>query len=603
MHSVCVQVWRARSSQALHAYITFVCRAHAQWAATQLHGRKGTHTWNLRVLRAEDIGRCARPPTEEERTNAKGIAAGNAGNGSANASSGAANKLVFSPTAVIIPFYATLLSSTDDDSALTSSSLHLEDGFSARSNATPKDALLTSHAPQTSNNEGPQVSASTTTPSKPAWSSKTWRHPSSPMPSFSSNPSLVSPADDNESHDQPNLKTPQLRLAPPTPPSPSVCSNAEPLNSAHSNTTFLNHSEPTQSQLRPHPGIRSQSQPAVPLLDTLLPDPRDPSHPKHLKRPPATLPLVQPHHIRPLDSNDLPLPREESENTNTKNQNQDDNKPDTNEWSERRPRYTKRAVTMIEMSLFAHQPVIEHQDTSFEVQHDSQPQTSSATTSTTRLGSIYQSTTQDSKDETAHDYFSASHHAFDQTHAHIRRDDGAETGQTRVGDMERQSRSAFDPFGEAGQLQPTLSSELGSISTSRSRSRSPHPHPHSHGLLVSKSAYDRVLNLNLSNLGFEPSDCDSHSHRSSLGVHLGSEGASEGIQRSMPGKVNMYHGDLAKQSSLEGNAKPAIRHGSKGLLSGGDSRVKVKRDVFGDASNLRANGENTLSLSDRVGAR
>lgn len=112
-YSVCVQVWRARSSQSLHAYITFLSRSHAQWAATEIHGRKETHTWAVRSIRSSELERCARPPTEQERVNARLLS--DTQQKSPTASSAIASsttRLAFSPTAVIIPFYATLLPSS-----------------------------------------------------------------------------------------------------------------------------------------------------------------------------------------------------------------------------------------------------------------------------------------------------------------------------------------------------------------------------------------------------------------------------------------------------------------------------------------------------------
>ncbi|KAF8322088.1 hypothetical protein DL93DRAFT_2162938 [Clavulina sp. PMI_390] len=124
---VCVQVWRARSSQSLHAYITFMSRSDAQWAGLQLHGRKGSHSWLITPLKRDNISRCARPPTAEERAAAR---IGGAEDLAASLSSKASNsRMVFSPTAAIIPFYASLLpctkekSNTGDHTAPTEASL------------------------------------------------------------------------------------------------------------------------------------------------------------------------------------------------------------------------------------------------------------------------------------------------------------------------------------------------------------------------------------------------------------------------------------------------------------------------------------------------
>jgi len=109
MTSVCVQVWRARSSHSLHAFITFLSRPHAQWAASELHGRQETHTWMVRPMPNSELDRCARPLTEQERLNARLLSDAQNNTAVSRAIPSSTTRLAFSATAVIIPFYAALL--------------------------------------------------------------------------------------------------------------------------------------------------------------------------------------------------------------------------------------------------------------------------------------------------------------------------------------------------------------------------------------------------------------------------------------------------------------------------------------------------------------
>jgi hypothetical protein len=109
MTSVCVQVWRARSSHSLHAYITFLSRPHAQWASSELHGFQETHTWMVRPMRHSELDRCARPLTEQERLNARLLSDAQNNTAVSSAIPSSTTRLAFSATAVIIPFYAALL--------------------------------------------------------------------------------------------------------------------------------------------------------------------------------------------------------------------------------------------------------------------------------------------------------------------------------------------------------------------------------------------------------------------------------------------------------------------------------------------------------------
>lgn len=216
---VCVQVWRARSSQALHAYITFLSRSDAQWAATQLHGWKGTHTWTVRPMRTSELDRCARPPTESERVVPRQDLSANLTLGATLAT----NRMFFSPTAIIIPFYAPLL-------PLHSASISPTNEPSSDS-TTSQDRLFP-HRHFNRQSSAPETSTIIATKPKLA-RAKSWGI--IPLPEIS------------DSEQQRGSVAPQLYIAPATPPS----------------------SVEKKHSLGPDQSLsfsRAHSQPAVPLL-------------------------------------------------------------------------------------------------------------------------------------------------------------------------------------------------------------------------------------------------------------------------------------------------------------------------------------------------
>lgn len=364
------------------------------------------------------------------------------------------------------------------------------------------------------------------------------------------------------------FKTPQLRLAPPTPPSPSTYGNTHSTHCLHTDLRFYDSTQPAQPQIRPLSVIRAQSQPAV-SLNTLLPDSQTPDQSKAMKQ--HTIMPTYP--MRARDSSDPLLPCHDAGTSRTYSH--DIAGTDTEDRI-KRPGNNKRAATMIEMSMFAHQPIVEQQDTSFELAPTSQPPSLSATTTfTAGSSSTAQKHTQYPP---SHDYFSASHHGYGDIHTQL----DTAIGRSRAGDGVTENRFAFDPFGEAGQL------SFGSASGSAPRSRSPHPHPLT-------SEFECNHDLGSANHMLESQKTsESRSHQQpSLGIGSGTREARE-VKRSMLREAG------TRDLGSEATGWSALSAGKgKGMASGDDVKEKVKRSALGDASNMQKYG-NTLSLSDRV---